>query len=107
MNKRVYIAGPMTGLPDSNYPAFHAAEVRFTRIGFDVDNPARHFDGDQTRPYADYMRAAVRSLARADVIYLMDGWEKSEGARFELEVARRCGLFPMFSQDLDALEKEL
>lgn len=29
----VYIAGPMTGLPDLNYPAFNAAEEALTAAG--------------------------------------------------------------------------
>lgn len=101
---RVYVAGPMSNLPDFNYPAFYDAEKRLSRFGYDVENPARHFDGDQTRPYKDYMREAVRALTRCDAIYLMDGWEQSEGARFELEVSRRIGLAVMFEQDLEALE---
>ena len=29
--KRIYIAGPMTGMPEHNFPAFHAAAERFRR----------------------------------------------------------------------------
>jgi len=36
--KRIYIAGPMTGHADHNYPAFHAAADRFQRAGWDVVN---------------------------------------------------------------------
>ena len=39
---RIYIAGPMTGLPDSNYPAFHAAEARLQALGHEPHNPARN-----------------------------------------------------------------
>ena len=38
----VYIAGPMTGLPDLNYPAFNAAEEALTAAGHAVLNPARN-----------------------------------------------------------------
>lgn len=36
----LYIAGPMTGLPDYNYDAFHAAQAELHRAGFVVMNPA-------------------------------------------------------------------
>ena len=36
--KRIYIAGPMTGLPDFNYPAFNAAAARMRALGFEVEN---------------------------------------------------------------------
>lgn len=90
---RVYIAGPMTGLPDFNYPAFHAAEA-YVRANteWQVENPARHFGGRQDLPYEQYMREAVRSLTYCDAIMLLSGWEASPGARFELTVARKLGL---------------
>ena len=41
MKKRIYIAGPMTGKPDLNRPAFVAAEKRLTAQGHFVINPHR------------------------------------------------------------------
>ena len=37
---RLYIAGPMTGLPRFNYPAFHAAADVLRRMGHDAVSPA-------------------------------------------------------------------
>lgn len=39
---RVYLAGPMTGIADYNFPAFNAAAARLRAVGFDVVNPADH-----------------------------------------------------------------
>ena len=39
---RVYIAGPMTGLPDFNYPAFNAAAAKLRALGLEVLNPAEN-----------------------------------------------------------------
>ena len=36
---RIYISGPMTGIPDGNRPAFDAVEERLTAQGFFVINP--------------------------------------------------------------------
>jgi hypothetical protein len=38
---RAYIAGPMTGLPEFNFPAFHAAAASLRARGFEVENPAQ------------------------------------------------------------------
>ncbi|WP_319942079.1 DUF4406 domain-containing protein [Pseudomonas quasicaspiana] len=38
--RRIYISGPMTGLPDFNFPAFAAEANRLRGLGFDVVNPA-------------------------------------------------------------------
>ena len=42
----LYIAGPMSGWPESNYPLFHAAEEILREAGYEVINPARNGDGE-------------------------------------------------------------
>src|SRR3546814_10570753 len=44
MSKTIYIAGPMSGYPEWNYPAFFRAEYTLEREGWDVKNPARKDD---------------------------------------------------------------
>lgn len=91
---KVYIAGPMTGLPEFNYPAFYAADDKFRVAGWDVFNPARHdaswvtedMDADWVR--AQYMRQDILDVMEADAIALLPGWEASKGAAVELAVAR-------------------
>lgn len=89
---RVYLAGPMTGIPDFNYPAFHQAAAELRAQGYAVLNPAEHFDGDQTLPYETYMRGAIQAVLSADFIYTLPGWQKSRGARMEMLIAQRLGL---------------
>jgi hypothetical protein len=40
--KRLYLAGPMTGIEDFNYPAFNAMAERLRAAGYEVKNPADH-----------------------------------------------------------------
>lgn len=47
---RVYLAGPMTGIADYNFPAFNAAAARLRAEGFDVVNPADHGVVDGAEP---------------------------------------------------------
>jgi hypothetical protein len=89
---KVYLAGPMTGLPDFNYPAFHAAAATLRAAGHEVLNPAEHFGGDQTREYSQYMRAAIGALLTAEAIFTLPGWRESEGAKFERLIAGKLGL---------------
>ena len=37
---RIYVAGPMTGHPELNFPAFHAAATELRALGHHVENPA-------------------------------------------------------------------
>lgn len=88
----VYIAGPMTGLPDYNYPAFHEAAERWRAAGWEVVNPAEHFDGDQTLPRQVYLRRAFRALCECHAIAVLEGWETSQGARVEKVMADALGM---------------
>lgn len=88
---RVYIAGPMSNLPDFNYPAFHAAAELWRAKGWEVENPADHFDGDQTLPYEDYISHALSKVPYCDVLTTLIGWKNSRGARMERYVAEEMG----------------
>ena len=85
---RVYLAGPMTGYEDYNYPAFHAMAEHLREQGHEVINPAEHFGGDQALPYRDYMRRDLgRLLHDVNAIVLLCGWAGSPGAYLEYLVA--------------------
>jgi len=90
--RRIYIAGPMTGHPDHNFPAFHAAAERLRKAGWDVVNPAENFDGRTDLPRETYLRADVGLLVQCDAIALLPGWEESRGAKLEYLLARELGL---------------
>jgi len=97
---RVYIAGPMTGIPEYNFPAFHAAAAAWRAEGWEVENPAEHdelHDGfnaktDTAKPHEHYMRRDLPLVCSCDAIALLPGWERSKGVKNELAVARMCGL---------------
>ncbi len=86
---KVYIAGPMTGLPDYNRPAFFAAADELVNGGDTPLNPAILPDG---LSQADYMAICIAMLQRADSIVMLENWERSEGARAELSLAQKLGL---------------
>ena len=80
----VYIAGKMTGLPDLGKAAFSHAESMLTALGYKVINPA--WLGDDL-PKKFYMPTCLTMLAQADALVLLDGWDKSPGARLEKDFA--------------------
>lgn len=89
--RRIYLAGPMTGLPDFNYPAFNRAAKSLREAGWEVLNPAEN--PDPAEPvWREYMRMAVAQLVTCDTVALLPGWERSKGARIEWQLARGLGL---------------
>lgn len=93
----IYLSGPMTGLPDYNYPAFNTLAATLRGRGFVVNNPA---ENDPRDNWEDYMRAAIRMLCRSDVVVALPGWEHSRGAKIEMGLATDLGLGLVFAEAL-------
>lgn len=87
----LYVSGPMTGHPDLNFPAFHAAAERLRRKGYAVVNPA-DLNPDPAAEWRACMRADIKALVDCDGIAMLPGWEKSKGARLERFIAEELKL---------------
>ncbi len=90
-NSRIYIAGPMSGLPELNFPAFHAAAVKYRARGATVLNPAE-INPDPGTQWEDAMRADIALLVTCDTIVMLDGWTQSRGATLEHHIAVALGM---------------
>lgn len=104
--KKVYIAGPMTGYPEFNFPAFFRAQADFEARGWKVFNPAAKDEeanihemeayktGDAVvaiKEGFDYKGAFMwdcDKVINGDGIFMLKGWEFSPGAVAEHAVAR-------------------
>ena len=113
---KLYLAGPMRGLPSFNFPAFDYATDVLRSKGFEVFSPAERDCGLygtilEDNPTGDEriaaktlgfsLRAALGAdtawiCGHADGIALLPGWEKSSGANAEVALARALGLTVIF-----------
>lgn len=89
MKPRIYIAGPMSGFPENNYPAFNAEAARLRAIGYHVENPA---ENPEQVDWQSYMRVAITQLVKCDAIALLPGWQSSRGALIENGLAISLGI---------------
>lgn len=88
---RVYIAGPMSGIDNYNFPAFNAMADKMRAAGWHVENPADH--GLVTgAEWGDYLRYDIGCLASCEAIMLLPGWTASRGARLEVSIAKELGI---------------
>ena len=91
MSTRIYVAGPMTGFPDLNYPEFNRATKYLRELGYHVENPAENHE-PPCKSWAGYMRMAIAQLVQCDEIHMLRGWKESKGARLEHQIAEQLGL---------------
>lgn len=95
--KRAYISGPMTGMPDLNFPAFHKAAAMLRATGNEVVNPAELDELDAAElSWEDYMRRDIRALVECTHIAMLPGWQNSKGATLEWQIADALGLRIIF-----------
>lgn len=94
--KSLYVSGPMTGLPECNYPAFHEAAQRLREAGYEVRNPAE--EGDLGSQYTDLMRKDLKAILEVEGIATIEGWWGSKGAMVEITAGGAIGL-PVRSVD--------
>lgn len=111
MTKFYYIAGPMSGIPRFNIPAFDEAAAKLREKGFNIVSPAE-LDDPITREMAynspdgatlqdkhpngeswgDFLSRDVKLVAdKVQGVIVLPGWEQSRGARLEVMVALLCG----------------
>lgn len=104
MSKTIYIAGPMSGYLEFNFPAFFQAEADLMERGWKVCNPANKEQektlDEKAFQTGDAMKAMsagfnfrecftwdVNKVIESDAIYMLEGWQYSPGACAEHAVA--------------------
>lgn len=107
--KHIYLAGPMQNVPNFNFPRFNAVAACLRKSGHTVFNPAekdieRHNGVDIAADNASGSLAEAKAKHKfslrqalgedlawicgvADVVALLPGWEKSNGAQAEHRTA--------------------
>lgn len=98
---KVYIAGPMRGITDLNRKEFNKAEKFLNKLGiYDPINPARLDKesgmSDEELVSREGLRLAMKrdidALFECDAVFMLLGWEKSEGALIEHRLATMLGM---------------
>ncbi|EBE8911008.1 DUF4406 domain-containing protein [Salmonella enterica] len=90
--KVVFICGPMTGYENYNRDAFMRKEEELIARGATVLSPAMLPDGLEHEQYLTITRGMIRV---SDAVYLLPGWENSEGAKQEVLYAIRRNIWPL------------
>ena len=114
---KIYLAGPMRGYPEFNFPAFREATNMLRSYGHEVFSPAEADDiefgkdvskgnatGDEEKAAREvgltglalkrnvFGRDTAYICQHAEAIAMLPGWEHSRGAQAEWALARALGL---------------
>lgn len=106
---KIYLGGPMRGIPLYNFPAFDAAAAKMRENGDVVISPAdldreagfdplvndKEWTKWTKEEIAEVILRDVVALATCDRLVLLPGWEHSHGVAMEMAVARMLSI-PVF-----------
>lgn len=115
---RVYLAGPIRGVPHFNAPAFNTAATKLREAGHEVFNPAEHdveTFGQVRSPKGSEITLARKAgmtalelrrmvfkadtawlCENADAVALLPNWQNSKGATAEHALALALGIEVIF-----------
>lgn len=99
--KRIYLCGPVTGMPLGNARSFNVQAERLRALGYEVVNPIEICD--ETENWVTCMRRCVGALAICDTLALLPGWTESRGARIERHLALDLEIPAVYAADITAL----
>lgn len=118
---KYYLAGPMRGYPQFNFPAFDAAAALLRAEGHEVFSPAEHdrsvygedfgkdaVTGNETGALDFSLRGALGAdtayiCSTAEAVAFLPNWERSNGALAEWALARALGLQIRYLGDANAV----
>lgn len=114
MYKNIFISQPMTGKSEEEILATRQKAIDKIHQLFDADgveiNIIASYIDDATRKRFEervnddinwdifWLSQSLERLAMADMIWLCDGWEYSNGCNIELECATRYGISIMYPE---------
>lgn len=100
--QKLYLAGPMRGLPHFNLPTFQKAAMLLRQEGYIVFSPAekgqesRLDNNPELQNDLQFRREVFKldatAICESDIIALLPGWEASSGARAEWALANAIGI---------------
>lgn len=99
MSVKVYISGAMASRPETYRKAFAAAEAKLKKAHPEcvVINPAVLPEGLN---HEQYMPLCLAMLDAADIILMLNGWERSAGAKLEKAYADYQGKLAIYENEI-------
>lgn len=101
---RVYISGPVTGMPEDNHLMFSEAKTLLMQAGYDPVNPLEHWPNAPGATWQECLRADMKLLMDCDGVALLPGHLDSRGSKLEALVAMELGLEVKLLEDWEYVQ---
>jgi hypothetical protein len=86
---KLYVSGPITGVPNNNEESFNEATEQLLALGHVPINPLALDDIEGHSPDWNWnLRRDIKYLMDCDGLCLLTNWELSTGARLEVVIAK-------------------
>lgn len=94
---RIYLSGPISGLPNLNRGNFTALRDELVELGYNANFivvPHELFEGIDISNYEweDYMRTCIKELLNCELVLTLPDWDRSKGAALEVHIARQMNI---------------
>lgn len=87
MKEKIYISGPISGLPIDNVRhRFDLWRQKLRRAGYEVVIPTEN-GLPSTASWEEHMTRDIELLQSCDAIFMLEGWQQSRGCRIEFNIA--------------------
>lgn len=100
---KYYLAGPMAGHPEHNWPYFKKITAYLRVRGYDIACPTES-GGKEELGYVTSLKLSLIHLLQCDAIIMLPGWSSSRGATLELLLAVLLDYRIMKLQESDEAE---
>jgi hypothetical protein len=98
VNPVVFVSGPMRGRELKNLPAFQNAEDDL--FGYGIEGLIPHNLALDNPGFREAVRRDLNAVVESDGIYMLEGWQHSEGAKIEHSLAIMLGKPILYEGDL-------
>lgn len=94
---KIYISGNISsfGNSEQNVEEFYLVEDKLRKLGHKTVNPCKY----ESKSWAKNLARDILLIEKCDAIFMLKGWDKSEGAKLENGIANKLKKKILTDQD--------